>query len=526
MPANVNAFMELAQKTNAWPFQEARAILKKLNNKLPAKGFVLFETGYGPSGLPHIGTFGEVVRSTMVKHAFEKISNMPTKLLCVSDDMDGMRKIPDTIPNKENFIQYLDLPLTSVPDPFNTHKSFGHHMNARLRAFLDTFNFEYEFMSATESYKNGIFNDALIKVLDKYEDLMQIMLPTLGEERQKTYSPFLPIDPESGKVLQVAVLEVDKKKHTITFKNSNGHLITTEVTDGKCKLQWKPDFGMRWAALDVDFEMYGKDHLVNGPIYTKICKTIGGKAPHQNFYELFLDEKGEKISKSKGNGLSIDEWLKYAPEESLSYFMYLTPQRAKKLHFDIIPKCVDDYITCLKTFQEQDELKQLENPVYHIHNGKPPVYDLPVSFALLLNLVSASNTDDKNVIWAYINNIKSDLDEPSKKFLFILVDKAVAYYQGFVKHTKTFRVPNDQEKIALKSLANRLTQFDENTATAEEIQNMIYVVGNEFEFVIKNWFIALYEILLGASQGPRFGSFVKLYGIENTITLIQKHGQI
>lgn len=517
----MSQLVELALKSNAWPFVEARAILNKINHKLPQKGYVLFETGYGPSGLPHIGTFGEVVRTTMVRRAFEMISDMPTKLLCVSDDMDGMRKIPDTIPNKEEYTKYMGLPLTSIPDPFGTHESFGHNMNARLRAFLDRFGFQYEFKSATEYYKAGLYNDALIKVLDKYEEIMQIMLPTLGEERQKTYSPFLPVDPETGQVLQVSILEVDKTKHTITFKNPNGNLITTEVTNGNCKLQWKPDFGMRWAALDVDFEMYGKDHLVNGPIYSKICQTIGGKAPHQMFYELFLDEKGEKISKSKGNGLTIDEWLKYAPEESLSYFMYLSPQKAKKLYFDVIPKCVDEYISFLRSYQEQDEAKRLENPVFHIHDGNPPVYNLPVSFALLLNLVSACNTDDENVIWGYINQLAPNLDQASHKFLEVLVNKAVAYYQDFIKPTKLFKAPNEVEKDALKHLHNKLGHLNKD-ATAEEIQNLIYSIGQEANFELKDWFKVLYEVLLGAPQGPRFGSFVKLYGIEQTIRLIEK----
>ena len=518
----MSELIELALKSNAWPFVEARAILNKIHHKLPTKGYVLFETGYGPSGLPHIGTFGEVVRTTMVKRAFEIISDMPTRLFCVSDDMDGMRKIPDTIPNKEEYKQYMDLPLTAIPDPFGTHESYGHNMNARLNAFLDRFSFKYEFKSATECYKAGLFNETLHKVLDKYEEIMQIMLPTLGEERQKTYSPFLPVDPDTGRVLQVSITKVDKQNHTITFTNPAGKLITSEVTDGKCKLQWKPDFGMRWAALDVDFEMYGKDHLVNGPIYSKICETIGGKAPHQMFYELFLDEKGEKISKTKGNGLTIDEWLKYAPEESLSYFMYLSPQRAKKMYFDVIPKCVDEYISYLKSYQEQDAGKRLENPVFHIHLGNPPVYNLPVSFALLLNLVSACNTDDQNVIWGYINQLTPNLDEASHKFLEVLVNKAIVYYQDFIKPTKLFRTPDEKEKTALKDLHEKLNTLTAE-ATAEEIQNLVYGVGQQFEFDIKEWFRVLYEVLLGASQGPRFGSFVKLYGIDETKKLIEKN---
>ena len=511
---------ELALKSNAWPFQEARAILKKINNKLPAKGYVLFETGYGPSGLPHIGTFGEVVRTTMVRRAFELISDMPTRLFCFSDDMDGMRKIPDTIPNKEEYKQYMDLPLTSIPDPFGTHESFGHNMNSRLRAFLDTFGFEYEFFSATECYKNGMLNEYLNKALEKYDEIMDVMIPTLGEDRQKTYSPFLPVDPDTGKVLQVPMIEVDKKNHTITFETPSGKRVTSEVTNGKTKMQWKPDFGMRWAALDVDFETYGKDHLVNGPIYTKICNIIGGKGPHQFFYELFLDEKGQKISKSKGNGLTIDEWLRYAPQESLAYYMYLSPQRAKKLYFDVIPKSVDEYIQHWKSYAGLDQAKKLDNPLYHIHNGNPPALQPVISFALLLNLVSACNSADNHVIWGYIHHTLPDSTPENSPFLNTLVEKAINYYHDFIKPNKTYRPATEKEKIALNKLLEILSGLDVKSS-AEEIQNHVYAIAMELQFEQKDWFKALYEILLGAEQGPRFGSFVALYGIAETIELIK-----
>lgn len=516
-----DSLRELAFTSNAWPFVEARAILKKINNTVPQKGYVLFETGYGPSGLPHIGTFGEVVRTTMVRKAFELLSDIPTRLWCVSDDMDGMRKVPDTIPNKEEYIKYFGLPLTSIPDPFGTAESFGHNMNARLRNFLDTFNFEYEFVSATDCYKEGKFNDMLNRVIDKYEEIMAVMLPTLGEERQQTYSPFLPLDPETGQVLQVKILEVDKKNYTITFKNERGELITTPVTDGKTKLQWKPDFGMRWAAFDVDFEMYGKDHLINGPIYTKICKILGGKAPHQSFYELFLDENGEKISKSKGNGLTIDEWLKYAPEESLSYFMYLSPQKAKKLYFDVIPKCVDEYQQQLRAYPTQDAAKQLDNPVFHIHYGNPPLPDAAISFSLLLNLVSACNSDDPKVIWGYIQKFQADASEQSTPLLAALVKRAINYYHDHIKPNKQYRTPSSEEQAAFSMLKTRLTEVPSHSS-AEEIQNTVYSVARDLNMDVKSWFTTLYEVLLGSSQGPRFGSFVALYGIAETIKLIEE----
>lgn len=511
-------------KSNAWPFVQAREILKRIGNKTPKKGYVLFETGYGPSGLPHIGTFGEVVRTTMVRKAFELISDIPTRLFCVSDDMDGMRKIPDTIPNKEEYVKYMDLPLTSIPDPFGTHESFGHNMNSRLRAFLDKYHFEYEFLSATECYKSGKFNDALNNALEKYDEIMDVMIPTLGEERQQTYSPFLPVDPDTGRVLQVPMKHVDKKNHTITFVTPSGREVTTKVTDGACKLQWKPDFGVRWAALDVDFETYGKDHLINGPIYSKICSIVGGNPPQQMFYELFLDEEGKKISKSKGNGLTIDEWLRYGTEESLAYYMYLSPQKAKKLYFDVIPKSVDEHISFWKSYESQEPEKQVDNPLFHVYFGHPPKVEPLISYSLLLNLVSACNSEDKNVIWGYIKKVIPEANEATAKYLLTLVERAINYYHDFIKPNKKFRDPSAVEKAALIDLVKVLKDLPD-TATAEEIQNQVYAIGKNHNIELKDWFSGLYEILLGASQGPRFGSFVALYGIVETIKLIEQKSQ-
>ena len=508
-----------ALESNAWPFKEAEAILKKINNQLPKKGYVLFETGYGPSGLPHIGTFGEVVRTTMVRKAFELISDIPTRLFCISDDMDGMRKIPDTIPNKEEYKKYLDLPLTKIPDPFNTCESFGHHMNARLRAFLDAFNFEYEFFSSTECYKSGVFNESLLKVLKHYDEIMDIMLPTLGEERRATYSPFLPICPKSGKVLQVLIIDRDAENGLIRYKDESGEIVTVKVTDGNCKLQWKPDFGMRWAAFDVDFEMYGKDHLVNGPIYTRICKAIGGKAPHQMHYELFLDENGQKISKSKGNGITLDEWLRYAPPESLSLFMYQSPQKAKKLYFDVIPKNVDDYLNYLNSYHtEQDEKKRLANPVYHIHKGSPPKPETTITYSLLLNLVSASHLEDPKVIWKYIKRYDASIEEKENSFVDKMIKCAINYYHDFIKSNKKFRAPTEIERSALIKFKEYLSSLD--SPSIDELQTLTFTVGKEFNLELKLWFQALYEVLLGSAQGPRFGSFIALYGIKETIELI------
>jgi lysyl-tRNA synthetase class 1 len=513
---------EAAMRSKAWPFEEARRVLKRYEKAPPAKGHVLFETGYGPSGLPHIGTFGEVARTTMVRRAFEVISDIPTRLVCFSDDMDGMRKIPDNVPNPEMLREHLQRPLTSVPDPFGEYESFGHHNNAMLRRFLDTFGFEYEFISATEFYKSGRFDEILLRACERYDAIMEIMLASLREERQKTYSCFLPIHPETGRVLYVPIRHVDAREGTITFDDEDGREWTLPVTGGRVKLQWKPDFGARWAALDVDFEMYGKDHSTNTPIYDGICAVLGGRPPEHFTYELFLDEKGEKISKSKGNGLTIDEWLTYASTESLSYFMYQKPKTAKRLWWDVIPKAVDEYHQQLKAFPGQNLDEKLANPVWHIHNGHPPESDMVVSFAMLLNLASVAGARDKAGLWGFIRRYAPEASPDTHPHLDEAAEFAVRYFRDFVAPKRTYRAPSEKERAALEDLRSRLAAW-EGGLDAEALQSMVYAVGRDHGFEpLRDWFTALYEILLGASQGPRFGGFIALYGVQETIALIDK----
>ncbi|MEM7662323.1 MAG: lysine--tRNA ligase [Pseudomonadota bacterium] len=517
----------LAQSAKAWPFEQARAILKRREQMekagKPADGPIVFETGYGPSGLPHIGTFGEVVRTTMVRNAFRALTDdkIPTRLICVSDDMDGMRKVPPTVPNPDSLEPHLQKPLTDVPDPFGTHESYGHHMNARLCAFLDGFGFDYEFASATDFYKNGTYDPMLIRAAEKYQDIMDVMLPTLGEERRATYSPFLPISPTTGRVLYVPMKNVDPAKGEISFEDEDGTDVTIPVTGGACKLQWKPDFGMRWAALGVDFEMFGKDHQDNAPIYSKICKILGARPPQQYVYELFLDDKGEKISKSKGNGISVDEWLAYAPPESLSLFQFQKPRAAKKLYFDVIPKAVDEYLTFLDKFQGEEPARKVENPVWHIHNGQPPQWGSPVSFALLLNLVAVANPKDKSLLWGFISRYVPEASPESHPLLDQLAGYAIRYYEDFVKPAKVYRAPDDQERAAMEDLAGRLESYD-GEVEGEALQTLIFSVGKDHTFEnLRDWFKAIYEVLLGQSQGPRFGSFVALFGVPETAELIR-----
>ncbi len=512
---------DAAMTSKAWPFEEARKLLKRYEKKDPEKGYVLFETGYGPSGLPHIGTFGEVSRTTTIRRAFEVISDIPTKLLCFSDDMDGMRKVPGNVPNPEVLKPYMQKPLTAVPDPFGTHDSFGAHMNAKLNSFLDAFGFEYEFASSTEYYATGKMDDILLRAADKYDDIMKIMLKSLREERQETYSIFLPISPTSGRVLYVPMKEVTKDG-MITFADEDGTDVTIPVTGGNCKLQWKPDFGARWAALGVDFEMYGKDHATNTPIYDGICRVLGGKAPEHFTYELFLDAEGRKISKTSGNGLSIDEWLTYAATDSLSYFMYQKPKTAKRLHFDVIPKAVDEYHQQLRAYPGQDDAGKMNNPVFHIHGHNVPASDMVVPFAMLLNLASVSGAEDKETLWGFIQRYAPDASPESNPQLDQAAGFAVRYYNDFVKPTKVFRAPTEQERAAMEDLVTRLKAWN-GGLDAEELQSMVFAVGKEHAFEpLRNWFTALYEVLLGASQGPRFGGFIALYGIDETVALIEE----
>jgi lysyl-tRNA synthetase class 1 len=533
---------DAAMTSKAWPFEEARRLLKRYENAPPEKGHVLFETGYGPSGLPHIGTFGEVARTTMVRRAFEVISDIPTRLICFSDDMDGLRKVPGNVPNREQMAEDLNLPLTKVRDPFGTHDSFGAHNNARLNAFLDSYGFEYEFASSTEYYAAGRFDEMLLTALERFDKILAIMLPTLGEERRATYSPFLPVSPKTGHVLQVPTLERNVANGTIVYEEPDGERVEIPVTGGNVKMQWKPDWAMRWAALGVDYEMSGKDLIDSVTQATKICRALGRTPPETLTYELFNDEQGQKISKSKGNGLSMEEWLTYAAPESLQYFMFQKPKTAKRLYFDVIPKAVDEYHQQLRGYADQDVAQKLANPVFHIHGHNVPASNMVVSFAMLLNLASVAAAEDKAALWGFIRRYAPDASPETHPDLDAAAGFAVRYYNDFVKPTKVFRAPTDQERAAMEELSACLGDADKaldviarknaqdgkeaempavNWQDDEFLQSIVFAVGKTHGFEpLRSWFSALYEVLMGASHGPRFGGFIALYGIEETQSLI------
>lgn len=521
----MNSARDFALSAHAWPFEEARKVLERAEKRAKAGQTVkevLFETGYGPSGLPHIGTFGEVARTTWVRRAFAQLSDIPTRLVAFSDDMDGLRKVPDNVPNQDMLQPHLGKPLTSIPDPFGTHDSFGAHNNARLKTFLDRFGFQYEFLSATDCYRSGRFDAALLQVLKNYEKVRDVVLPTLGPERRATYSPFLPLCPKTGRVLQVPVIAWDASAGTITYQDEDGGTNTVPVTGGACKLQWKADWAMRWYAMSVDYEMSGKDLIPSVELSTKIVKVLGGTPPQTFTYELFLDEQGQKISKSKGNGLSVDEWLSYGPEESLALFMFQKPKAAKRLFFDVIPKATDEYLAHVSQFNGQNDAAALENPAWHIHGGVAPREDYPVSFALLLNLVSASGAFERDVLWGFIRAYAPEANPQTHKGLDRLVTYALKYYEDFVRPHKKYRLANEKERIAIVALADALDSMAEER-DGETVQNAVYEIGKSHGFEpLRDWFKAIYEVALGQTQGPRFGSFAALYGCKETAVLLRR----
>lgn len=508
-----------AMVSKAWPFEEARKVLKRYPDGKPA-GPVVFETGYGPSGLPHIGTFNEVLRTTMVRHAFETLSDTPTTLIAFSDDMDGLRKVPDNVPNHAMLTEYLGKPLTRIPDPFGKYESFAHHNNAMFREFLDRFGFDYDFRSSTTAYESGAFDEALKNVLRRYQAIMDIMLPTLRKERAATYSPVLPVSEKSGIVLQVPIEVVDAEAGLIAFEDE-GERVTQSVLGGKSKLQWKVDWAMRWVALGVDYEMYGKDLTDSGIQSGKIAQVLGGRKPEGLIYEMFLDDRGEKISKSKGNGLSLEEWLSYGTQESLSFYAYREPKSAKQLHMGVIPRAVDEYFQFRGNYAGQAVEQKLGNPVHHIHNGKVPADAPPVTFGLLLNLVGVMGAGaTAPQVWAYLGNYAPDATAATHPELAMLINLALAYNRDFIAPTLQRRKPEGVEIAALRRLDDELALIPADMP-AEDIQNIVYGIGKTGGFEnLRDWFKALYETLLGSSAGPRMGSFIALYGVENTRKLI------
>jgi lysyl-tRNA synthetase, class I len=509
-------------KTSAWPFVEAKKLLRERKRFIEKKGKITLQTGYGPSGLPHIGTFGEVARTSMMVNALKQLTDLPAEIITFSDDMDGLRKVPENVPNKEMLNENLHKPLTQVPDPFAKYNSFGEHNNEMLKNFLDRFNFEYNFKSSTALYKGGDFNSTLQIILENYQGIMDIIIPTLGKERQKTYSPFLPICPKTGIVLEIPVLEIAKEKSKIIFDNK-GKKLEVSILDGQCKLQWKVDWAMRWYALDIDFEMYGKDLIESAILSSKIIKLIGKTNPSGFAYELFLDEKGEKISKSKGNGITIDQWLEYASPESLSLYMYQNPKRAKKLYKEIVQKTVDEYLDFVEKAKTQSELQLLMNPTWHVHNGNIPKEEMIMSFSMLLNLVETSNADSKELLWKFVKKYKKDISEKNNPIFDNLISYAIKYFNDVIRPKKRYKNPNVEEKMALQALVETLDKCNDQMLP-EDIQTLIYSTGKEngYSENLRDWFKLIYEVVFGDENGPRMGFFISFFGVNETNKLIKE----
>ena len=512
---------DLIQSTSSWPFVEIRKLLKDRKEIIAKKGKITFQTGYGPSGLPHIGTFGEVARTTMMINALNHFKKIDSELITFSDDLDGLRKVPENIPNDKVLHDNIGKPLTSIPDPFGKFESFGRHNNEMLKKFLKSFNFNFNFKSSTENYKSGVFNESLLQVLEKYDDIMNIILPTLRDERRKTYCPFLPICPETGKVLEIPLIEINKEKGKVIFENK-GKKLETSILNGNCKLQWKVDWAMRWFTFDVDFEMYGKDLTESAILSNKICRTLGKVPPNGFAYELFLDEKGEKISKSKGNGISIEQWLRYASPESLSMYMYPNPKRAKKLYSEVVPKTVDEYLAFIDKYENQKESEKLLNPVWHVHNGLQTKKKIVMPFSMLLNLVGSSNAENKEILWKFINKFHKDIKPENHPILDGLTKFAINYFKDKVEPNKVFKNPNETERQALKCLIEKLEKVDQNSKP-EDIQTIVYTIGKEngYESNLRDWFKLIYEVLFGDQDGPRMGFFISFFGVKETIELIK-----
>ncbi len=510
--------------TTAWPFREARKILKRIGNRVPKKGYVLFETGYGPSGLPHIGTFAEVARTTMVRTAFQALSDIPTMLIAYSDDMDGLRKVPTNIPHQQEMLQYIGMPLTMVPDPFGEASSFGEYNNKRLCHFLDSFKFDYEFRSATQMYQSGKLDEQLMRVLERYDEIMQIMLPSFREERQSTYSPIMPISPTTGRVLEVPLIAVNPVKGTVVFKDEDGTEVEQEVTGGKAKLQWKVDWAARWKALDVDYEMHGIDLSDTVVLSERIVRQLGGRSPMTFCYSLFMDEEGKKISKSKGNGFSLEQWLRYAPKETLSFFMYKKPEQSKRLYFGVVPQNVDEYYKFLAASQNRSGKELLNNPVWHVHHGQIPEDVLPISYALLLNLARTVRTEDKSVLWKYVSAYKPDLTPENSPVLDGILGHVLNFYNDYEKPTQQYRMPTEQERLVLGDIAICLSKLPDSADAEKEIQFLFYEIGKKYygEPELKKYFKMLYETLFGKENGPRMGTFTAIYGKKQTIRLIRQ----
>ncbi|MFH2218432.1 MAG: lysine--tRNA ligase [Pseudomonadota bacterium] len=508
-----------------WPFKEADKLRKRYTEtpNIPVR----FETGFGPSGMPHIGTFAEVARTTWVRHAFEFLTRWPTQLIAFSDDMDGLRKVPLNLPQQEMLTENLGRPLCRIPDPFGECESYSAYMNNKLREFLDSYSFDYTFQSSHEAYTRGDFNDGLSVILQKVEDVKAIILPTMSEAKRANWSPFFPICENCGRINSTQVTGYDIENNAIDYSceqeegevKSCGHKGTASIFNGKVKVGWKIDWALRWYSYDIGYEMYGKDLIESARLSGKICRLMGKQPPTGLFYELFLDAKGRKISKSVGKGLTIDSWMSYAPLESLLFYIFQNPKQAKRLFWGIVPRSVDDYLSNLIQYRSMDPEDHPESTIWHLFNkGETvPSYNAAINFSLINNLISAVGADDIDLILEYLKRYDSSMEKYGT-VIEDLVKKAMNYYRDFILPDKKYRTPTEKEKKMFNALRNELAEYDGDDEN--ELQSLPFNVVRAFDESPKNFFKMFYEVLFGQERGPRFGTFVRLVGKEKALSLL------
>jgi lysyl-tRNA synthetase, class I len=526
-----------------WPFVEAQRIIDRLGKI--GKSAVTAETGYGPSGLPHIGTFGEVARTSFVLQALKTLEpSIDAKIIAFSDDMDGLREVPKNLPNGEMLKEHLGKPLTSIPDPFGQEKSFAHYMNRKLRDFLDSFGFTYQFASSTEQYKSGVFDEGFKRIVEHYDEVSDLFKATIAEEKRAAWSPFFPICASCGRVYSTRVIAVDPKALTVSYAcdaplagkySCCGHHGVASILGGGCKVGWKVDWALRWYCLGVDYEMHGEDLLESARLSSKIVKVLGGEPPELFKYELFLDENGKKISKKIGNGISIEEWLRFAPVDSLLYIMYQKPQQAKKMGRAILPEIVDAYLELVAQYDGAE----VDSPVPFISRLSKGAHAdrLPgeksaeyrgaqklITYSLVCELVMALNQDDPRIVRDYLLKYQPGI-AANVAYYEGLIEDALAYYREVLLPARTVEKADhamDEALAALRAdLARRLAAGEE--PDAEALQTAVFQVSKDRQLKMKDWFRTVYRVFLGQNQGPRIGSFIALLGFEKCIERLDAH---
>ncbi len=516
-----------------WPFVESRRILDRLERL--GKSSVTAETGYGPSGLPHIGTFGEVARTSFVLQALATVApKVESRIIAFSDDMDGLRDVPKNLPNGQMLTSHLGKPLTAIPDPFGQEKSFAHYMNHRLRDFLDSYGFRYQFASSTESYASGVFDEGLRRIMGNYDAIRDLFTATIAEEKRAAWSPFFPICESCGRVYSTRVTELDTKGFRVAYAcdaplagkyGSCGHTGSTSVLGGTCKVGWKVDWALRWFSLGIDYEMHGEDLLDSARLSSKIVKILGGEPPELFKYELFLDEKGKKISKKIGNGISLEQWLRFAPVDSLLYIMYVKPQQAKKMGLPILPEILDQYLELVAEYDgaEDSPVPFISRLSHGAHAGKLEGQKT-ITYSLILELILALNQDDPRIVRDYLLKYQPAI-AGNVAYYEELIKDALAYYREVLLPSRKAEPADHLMDDTLRALRDELARLEAagTAPDADALQTMAFQLAKDRDVKMKDWFRALYRVFLGQSQGPRIGSFIALLGYKDCIERLEAH---